>query len=84
MFPGYLDSIDVFVACQSDGVLACEFNPTYLDVSVYSFLQTSELGITEHIAEDPCKFAVWTGEPPFTEDKRIIKVTILYQYTDSF
>ena len=37
-------------------------------------LQTSELGITEHIAEDCCKFAVWTGEPPFTEEKRIIKV----------
>lgn len=36
-------------------------------------LKTSELGITEHIAEDCCKFAVWTGEPPFTEEKRIIK-----------
>ncbi|XP_065051810.1 triple functional domain protein-like isoform X2 [Rhopilema esculentum] len=38
-----------------------------------SKLKTSELGITEHLAEDPCKFAVWTGEPPFTEDKRTIK-----------
>ena len=37
--------------------------------------QTSELGITEHLAEDPCKFAVWIGEPPFTEEKRIIKVS---------
>ncbi|XP_032241354.2 triple functional domain protein isoform X5 [Nematostella vectensis] len=36
-------------------------------------LKTSELGVTEHIAEDPCKFAVWTGKPPQSEDKRVIK-----------
>ena len=45
-----------------------------LFAQVLALLQTSELGITEHIAEDCCKFAVWTGEPPFTEEKRIIKV----------
>ena len=38
--------------------------------------QTPELGITEHIAEDACKFAVWTGKPPQSEDKRIIKVKL--------
>ena len=37
-------------------------------------LKTSDLGITEHVAEDKCKFAVWTGSPPYTEEKRIIKV----------
>ncbi|XP_057304422.1 triple functional domain protein-like isoform X4 [Hydractinia symbiolongicarpus] len=36
-------------------------------------LKTSEMGITEHIAEDKCKFAIWTGAPPFTEEKRVIK-----------
>ena len=30
--------------------------------------------MTEHVAEDACKFAVWTGKPPQSEDKRIIKV----------
>ncbi|XP_066917707.1 kalirin-like isoform X10 [Clytia hemisphaerica] len=36
-------------------------------------LKTSEMGITEYMAEDKCKFAVWTGAPPYTEEKRIIK-----------
>ena len=40
------------------------------------FLQTPELGVTEHVAEDSCKFAVWTGKPPQSEDKRIIKVRL--------
>ena len=37
-------------------------------------LKTSEMGITEYVAEDKCKFAAWTGNPPLTEEKRIIKV----------
>ena len=45
-----------------------------------SKLKTSELGLTEHIAEDRCKFAVWTGEPPFTEEKRVIKVSFKRSY----
>jgi len=40
-------------------------------------LKTSDMGITEHVAEDKCKFAVWTGSPPYTEEKRIIKVQFL-------
>ena len=40
------------------------------------FSQTFELGVTEHVAEDSCKFAVWTGKPPQSEDKRIIKVSL--------
>ncbi|XP_065656254.1 triple functional domain protein isoform X8 [Hydra vulgaris] len=36
-------------------------------------MKTNELGLTEHVAEDSSKFAVWTGQPPFTEEKRIIK-----------
>ena len=40
------------------------------------FWQTFELGVTEHVAEDSCKFAVWTGKPPQSEDKRVIKVSL--------
>ena len=40
-------------------------------------LKTSEMGITEHVAEDKCKFAAWTGNPPLTEEKRIIKVNFV-------
>ncbi|KAJ7380431.1 hypothetical protein OS493_008889 [Desmophyllum pertusum] len=43
----------------------------------YFSLQTPELGVTEHVAEDSCKFAVWTGKPPQSEDKRIIKARSL-------
>ena len=39
------------------------------------FPKTSELGVTEHIEGDPCKFAVWTGKPTQSEDKRVIKVS---------
>jgi hypothetical protein len=37
-------------------------------------LQTSELGVTEHIEGDECKFAVWTGRSPMPENKIILKV----------
>lgn len=42
---------------------------------IFFFSQTFELGVTEHVAEDSCKFAVWTGKPPQSEDKRVIKVS---------
>lgn len=32
---------------------------------------TSELGVTEHIEGDECKFAVWTGRAP-TSDTRVV------------
>lgn len=32
---------------------------------------TSELGVTEHIEGDECKFAVWTGRAP-TNDNRVV------------
>ncbi|XP_014470162.1 PREDICTED: triple functional domain protein isoform X3 [Dinoponera quadriceps] len=34
-------------------------------------LMTSELGVTEHIEGDECKFAVWTGRAP-TSDTRVV------------
>lgn len=40
--------------------------------------QTSEVGITEHIEGDECKFAVWTAvwteHGPTSENKIILKV----------
>lgn len=35
-------------------------------------LMTSELGVTEHIEGDECKFAVWTGRAPMMSDYRIV------------
>ncbi|UYV76149.1 TRIO [Cordylochernes scorpioides] len=37
-------------------------------------LLTSEIGITEHVEGDECKFAVWTGRAPIAENKIILKV----------
>lgn len=34
--------------------------------------QTSELGVTEHIEGDECKFSVWTGREPMASDCRIV------------
>nr|XP_032526411.1 triple functional domain protein isoform X1 [Danaus plexippus plexippus] len=33
---------------------------------------TSELGVTEHIEGDDCKFSVWTGREPMASDCRIV------------
>lgn len=35
-------------------------------------VMTSELGVTEHIEGDECKFAVWTGRAPMLSDYRIV------------
>ncbi|XP_031622402.1 kalirin isoform X2 [Contarinia nasturtii] len=35
-------------------------------------VMTSELGVTEHIEGDECKFAVWTGRAPMVSDYRIV------------
>lgn len=36
--------------------------------------QTSELGVTEHIEGDPCKFALWVGRTPTSDNKMVLKV----------
>ncbi|XP_076313108.1 LOW QUALITY PROTEIN: triple functional domain protein-like [Tachypleus tridentatus] len=36
-------------------------------------LLTSEIGITEHVEGDECKFAVWTGRAPLAEYKIVLK-----------
>ena len=35
-------------------------------------LMTSDLGVTEHIEGDECKFAIWTGRAPMISDFRIV------------
>lgn len=39
--------------------------------------QTSELGVTEHIEGDPCKFALWVGRTPTSDNKTVLKVGAL-------
>uniref|UniRef100_A0A6Q2Y1B5 Rho guanine nucleotide exchange factor 25 n=1 Tax=Esox lucius TaxID=8010 RepID=A0A6Q2Y1B5_ESOLU len=40
-----------------------------------SRLRTSELGVTEHIEGDPCKWALWVGRTPTSDNKTVLKVT---------
>ena len=44
------------------------------DLPIFFSPQTSDMGITEHIENDECKFAVWTGRTPVIEHKMILKV----------
>ncbi|XP_042151367.1 triple functional domain protein isoform X2 [Oncorhynchus tshawytscha] len=38
-----------------------------------SRLYTSELGVTEHVEGDPCKFALWVGRTPTSDNKIVLK-----------
>uniref|UniRef100_A0A672S9B4 non-specific serine/threonine protein kinase n=1 Tax=Sinocyclocheilus grahami TaxID=75366 RepID=A0A672S9B4_SINGR len=38
-------------------------------------LQTSELGVTEHVEGDPCKFALWVGRTPSSDNKTVLKAS---------
>ncbi|KAM3608101.1 uncharacterized protein V6R79_019102 [Siganus canaliculatus] len=38
-------------------------------------LLTSELGVTEHIEGDPCKFALWAGRTPSSDNKTVLKAS---------
>uniref|UniRef100_A0AAY4EB72 non-specific serine/threonine protein kinase n=1 Tax=Denticeps clupeoides TaxID=299321 RepID=A0AAY4EB72_9TELE len=40
-----------------------------------SKLLTSELGVTEHIEGDPCKFALWAGRTPSSDNKTVLKAS---------
>ena len=44
------------------------------DVCLCVLFQTSELGVTEHIEGDPCKFALWVGRTPTSDNKTVLKV----------
>ncbi|XP_029461100.1 kalirin isoform X1 [Rhinatrema bivittatum] len=38
-------------------------------------LLTSELGLTEHVEGDPCKFALWSGRTPSSDNKTVLKAS---------
>ncbi|XP_051985930.1 kalirin-like [Xyrauchen texanus] len=38
-------------------------------------LLASELGVTEHIEGDPCKFALWAGRTPTSDNKTVLKAS---------
>uniref|UniRef100_A0AAV2JZT6 Kalirin RhoGEF kinase a n=1 Tax=Knipowitschia caucasica TaxID=637954 RepID=A0AAV2JZT6_KNICA len=40
-------------------------------------LLTSEMGITEHIEGDPCKFALWSGRTPSSDNKTVLKASTI-------
>ncbi|XP_053326998.1 kalirin isoform X2 [Spea bombifrons] len=40
-----------------------------------SKLQTSELGVTEHVEGDSCKFALWSGRTPSSDNKTVLKAS---------
>uniref|UniRef100_A0A1A7XG77 non-specific serine/threonine protein kinase n=1 Tax=Iconisemion striatum TaxID=60296 RepID=A0A1A7XG77_9TELE len=40
-----------------------------------SKLFTSELGVTEHVEGDPCKFALWVGRTPTSDNKIVLKLS---------
>lgn len=49
----------------------------YTYQSFFSFSsQTSELGVTEHVEGDPCKFALWVGRTPTSDNKIVLKVRV--------
>lgn len=39
--------------------------------------QTSELGVTEHMEGDECKFAVWTGRAPISDYRIVLRAASL-------
>ncbi|XP_018428257.1 PREDICTED: kalirin-like [Nanorana parkeri] len=38
-------------------------------------LLTSELGVTEHVEGDPCKFALWSGRTPSSDNRTVLKAS---------
>ncbi|XP_073502231.1 kalirin-like [Phyllobates terribilis] len=40
-------------------------------------LLTSELGVTEHVEGDSCKFALWSGRTPSSDNKTVLKASSL-------
>lgn len=50
--------------------------PKYDTLCVFIFFKTSELGVTEHVEGDPCKFALWVGRTPTSDNKIVLKVSM--------
>ncbi|XP_050988348.1 triple functional domain protein isoform X5 [Labeo rohita] len=47
-----------------------------------SKLMTSELGVTEHVEGDPCKFALWVGRTPTSDNKIVLKASCIENKQD--
>ncbi|XP_028971382.2 triple functional domain protein isoform X3 [Esox lucius] len=47
-----------------------------------SKLFTSELGVTEHVEADPCKFALWIGRTPSSDNKIVLKASSIENKQD--
>uniref|UniRef100_A0AAQ5ZLB7 non-specific serine/threonine protein kinase n=1 Tax=Amphiprion ocellaris TaxID=80972 RepID=A0AAQ5ZLB7_AMPOC len=47
-----------------------------------SKLLTSELGVTEHVEGDPCKFALWVGRTPTSDNKIVLKASSIENKQD--
>ncbi|KAJ7985626.1 hypothetical protein DPEC_G00354020 [Dallia pectoralis] len=47
-----------------------------------SKLFTSELGVTEHVEADPCKFALWMGRTPSSDNKIVLKASSIENKQD--
>ncbi|XP_073703801.1 triple functional domain protein [Garra rufa] len=47
-----------------------------------SKLMTSELGVTEHVEGDPCKFALWIGRTPTSDNKIVLKASCIENKQD--
>ncbi|KAG2465202.1 TRIO protein, partial [Polypterus senegalus] len=47
-----------------------------------SKLFTSELGVTEHVEGDPCKFALWVGRTPTNDNKIVLKASSIENKQD--
>uniref|UniRef100_A0A672Q121 non-specific serine/threonine protein kinase n=1 Tax=Sinocyclocheilus grahami TaxID=75366 RepID=A0A672Q121_SINGR len=47
-----------------------------------SKLMTSQLGVTEHVEGDPCKFALWLGRTPTSDNKIVLKASCIENKQD--
>uniref|UniRef100_A0A9J8DGQ5 non-specific serine/threonine protein kinase n=1 Tax=Cyprinus carpio carpio TaxID=630221 RepID=A0A9J8DGQ5_CYPCA len=47
-----------------------------------SKLMTSGLGVTEHVEGDPCKFALWVGRTPTSDNKIVLKASCIENKQD--
>lgn len=48
-----------------------------MDSKSFFHFQTSELGVTEHMEGDECKFAVWTGRAPISDYRIVLRASSL-------
>lgn len=62
--------------CSNKVSLQKSDSPVLMSNIFLPFPQTSELGVTEHVEGDPCKFALWVGRTPTSDNKIVLKVKL--------